>query len=154
MTRFLALSLFLLLPAASQAELITNGTFDSGLTGWSTFTTPNGVVLSPGVTSFDTNGDGILSPAASFNAGQVAFSQIPAGGGISQFVLVPELDLYVFSADVAASTPGIAAAAGTFSVAIDGAVLFNINLGTITPDSPGRHHIEFLTNLRSGPNEV
>ena len=66
-----------------NATLLTNGDFETGnLNGWTTFTTTNGTIGTPSVTSFDVTGAG-ASLAAGFNVGNV---QNPGnnGGGIFQ----------------------------------------------------------------------
>lgn len=155
MTRFFALAVLALSCGSLRADLIVNGTFETGsLAGWSTFATPNGAILFSGVSSFDTDGDGIPNLAAQLNVGQLAFDVIPAGGGISQFVTVTEPGLYVFQADVAASTPGIAAVAGAFSILVDGGIIGSVDLGIVTPASPGRHHFDVTVGLTAGSHEV
>ncbi len=64
-----------LLSGIAQASLITNGDFENGLTGWTSYTTENGTTEysendrwfnwrdGSGIFSFDTNGDGIKSNA-------------------------------------------------------------------------------------------
>jgi len=67
---------------AQAAEVISNGNFSSGLTGWASYTTANGTIAltpsSPGfpqpqtaaVTSFDVAGSG-ASNALTLNAGKI-----------------------------------------------------------------------------------
>ena len=62
----------LLVPAAANADLISNGDFSTGLTGWTVFTTANGTTGAglPDVVSFNTTGSG-ASNSAQFNVGEV-----------------------------------------------------------------------------------
>lgn len=71
----LVLASSLLYTCATQASLITNGDFEDGLTGWTSYTTENGTTEystnnrwfnwqeGSGIFSFDTNGDGVESNA-------------------------------------------------------------------------------------------
>lgn len=64
-----------LFASTAQASLITNGDFEDGLSGWTSYTTANGTTeyasdrywsdweIGSGIYSFDTNGDGVESNA-------------------------------------------------------------------------------------------
>src|SRR5262249_21665716 len=147
------------------------------LTGWTAFTTSNGTngVGLPNVVPFNTNGMG-ANDAAHFNVGEVIFDSTPQGGGLSQSVVVTDAGLYTFSADIASQDDAggaINAAAGFFSILIDGVAVRSVDLGPFssplqilrgelsgsTTLSAGSHtfaianneavYIEFIVNSRS-----
>jgi hypothetical protein len=111
-------------PAA--AAIVTNGDFETGaLTGWTTYTTANGTVGTPGVAVFDTTGSGATN-AARFNVGQASVTgpSDEEGGGIRQPVTLSPGN-YDLAADIAsAPAPGFLnnADCGTFSLFLGGAL--------------------------------
>src|SRR5712672_552867 len=83
---------------AQAVEVLTNGNFESGLTGWTSYTTPNGTIAelpslpgapapqSASVVSFNTSGSG-ASNALFLNAGKIngPYNSSPQeGGGVFQ----------------------------------------------------------------------
>lgn len=132
------------LPTANS--LLVNGDFATNdFTGWTLFTNDNGSLGTmpslpalPGVTPFDTDGDGVSNSAAVFQVGEAAWlgSHQQAGGGIKQsFVsssgqLSVDLDIAVRSGMDANDVAGI------FSLFIDDTLLNTFNFESITPDIP------------------
>jgi len=137
-----ALPLVLVLCTPSFASsLLVNGDFQTGtLTGWTAFTTSNGTngVGLPNIATFNTNGMS-ASDAAHFNVGEVTFDRTQQGGGLSQSVVVTAAGLYTFSADIASQDDAggsINAAAGFFSILIDGVAVTSVDLGPFSFPSP------------------
>ncbi len=145
---------------ASASPLI-NGDFETGdLTGWTTFTTPNGTVGPgfPNVVPFDTNNDGIPSNTARFRVGEVNFTNQYAGGGIFQIVNLSAGDLTI-SADIASTVEeGSNASGGKVDLLFDNVLLdtfdfldidasvpeFSKLVGTLSNITAGTHEIRFL----------
>ena len=149
-----ALAATLWFPALAQAMLI-NGDFETGdLSGWTTFTTTNGTLGNDGtVTSFDTTGGG-ASLAATFNVGQVSFTDgVPAGGGIFQSVALSAGN-YTLTADIAAAdnVPPGNASGGIFELLFDNSVVDIIDFGDISGTERGL--LASLVNVTAGVHEV
>src|SRR5262245_48380537 len=79
---------------AKAVEVITNGNFESGLTGWAGFATANGTISEipgyaggtrdlPTIKTFNVSGSG-ASNALFLNAGANPSSPILEGGGVTQ----------------------------------------------------------------------
>ena len=123
---------------APAANILLNGDFQAGtLAPWTTFTTSsngtNGSGL-PDVVSFDTTGSG-ASLAAHFDVGEVTFSGLPEGGGITQMFTLGSGGAFTFFANIGSETDaggGINTDAGTFSILIDGVTLASDSLGSFS----------------------
>jgi len=135
----LSLLLILALPSAVFAasegsqDLVVNGDFETGdLTGWTVFTTPNGVAWNAGVESFDTTGSG-ASNAARFSVGQASYvADDWQGGGIYQEITAPAGPWEISSVAIAAwDGIGGNAQAGLFELLVDGTVVDSHDFGPI-----------------------
>ncbi|MEH2496178.1 hypothetical protein V1294_002657 [Bradyrhizobium sp. AZCC 1678] len=153
---------------AKAVEVITNGDFQSGLTGWTSYTTANGTIAAtpslPGapqpqnasVVSFDVTGSG-ASNALSLNAGKInpPYGSAPGeGGGVSQ-TFTTSGGMATFSADVAAFTRVNGPTAfGLMSVLLDGVVLDSFDF--IGPGTSTTLHntLDFTTNLTAGQHTI
>ena len=121
--------------APARANLVTNGNFEAGLSGWTVFTTTNGTVGAgmPVVELFDTNNDGTATNSAKFNVGRVDFNAGGrAGGGIYQNIFVPTAGTYQVQAYTAmldnrgtSNQDG-----GLFELLFDGIVVDSFDYGT------------------------
>lgn len=137
---------------AQAANLLTNGNFSAGLTGWTSFNTANGL-SNPSATNFDVTGSGAQS-AARFNVGQVSLTPgEPAGGGLSQTVNFGG-GSYIFSADWAALggpiNPNLAG--GLFSLLVNNSIVASFDAGGINPNSVIRGSLSFAGALPAGPH--
>jgi hypothetical protein len=120
---------------ARGTNLLTNGDFETGsLTPWTVFTTSsngtNGTAL-PAVNSFDTTGSG-ATLAAQFDVGEVTFTGVQEGGGLTQGFTAPSAGIYNFFANIASlddPDDDINGDAGTFSILIDGTTVTSDSLG-------------------------
>lgn len=152
---------------SSATELLQNGNFNAGLTGWTSYLTPNGTISptlpnsggpaptnSPAeVASFNVTGAG-ASNAAWLNAGQYLGPFSPAnaaGGGISQTFLSGN-GIGAFSVDIAAVTRLGSDVGGLFSVILDGVTLDSFDFGTISGTQRGT--LDFTTNLTAGSHTL
>jgi hypothetical protein len=131
-----------LLGERAQADVITNGNFQTGtLAGWTVFTTgsngTNGSGL-PNVVSFNTTGGG-ASDAAHFNVGQSSLHDSSSqGGGLMQTIDAPVSGLYTLTESFASQEPANESGngdAGTFSIIIDGTTVATDALGPIIGDN-------------------
>ena len=138
--------------AYANSNLITNGGFDSGLSGWTTFTTPNGNLGSglPIVATFDTTGSG-ASPAAMFQVGENSYTGAYEGGGISQTFNVAAGGTYNFSVNVA-SLGGIYTngSGGSFSILVDSSSLASWNSSSIPAGQTLRSSLVGSETLTAG----
>jgi hypothetical protein len=149
---------------AKAVEVITNGDFQSGLTGWTSYTTANGTIAAtpslPGapqpqnasVVSFNVTGSGV-SDALFLNAGKInpPYNSAPGeGGGVSQ-TFTTTGGVATFSADIAAFTRvnGLTAF-GLVSVLLDGVVLDSFDFVGPGTSTTLRNTLEFTTNVTAG----
>ena len=134
---------------------IINGNFESGLTGWTTYLTPNGTAGTTGfTTSFvDADNDGVLSNAFTIQPGQVNFvSGQYAGGGIYQSFNWAGGDLSL-TADVASYNPNLTSANGSGGLVaayIDNLLIDSFDFASITAQSWEYTLIGGISNLLAG----
>ena len=142
--------------SANAAQLLVNGSFNAGLSGWTAFTTANGTIGTPAVVAFDVTGAGIQN-AAQFQAGQVVFGGFgspPEGGGLFQ-IFNSAAGVATFTASIAAFSPGgNNASAGVFSILLNGSVLQTIDLSFIESGAINRGQFNFSTLLTAGVNRL
>lgn len=152
---------------AQAVEVVTNGNFNGGLTGWTSFTTANGTIAelpsqpglpapqSASVVSFDVKGNG-ASNTLFLNAGKIngPYNSNPQeGGGVTQSFTTAG-GTASFSADVAAlytRTSATFAGLGLMSVLLDGVVMDTYDFGG-TDGGPVtlRGTLDFTTVLTAG----
>lgn len=154
---------------ARAAEVLTNGNFQSGLTGWTSFTTsvngtiseiPNQPLQPPqpqvaSVVSFDVTGSGATN-ALFLNAGKGngGFGQQPGeGGGVFQ-TFTTTGGLATFSADIAAFTRANSIGVGVLSVLVDGVVLDTHDFGNLSGPATLRSTLGFTKFLDAGQHTV
>ena len=165
------LGLSLLCGFTAQASLITNGDFESGVDGWTSFTTENGVTQyvsdkywsnwedGSGTFSFDTNGDGVESNAlltvpyrnentelhdGSYEGGGV-FQTFQSTGGAAN--ITADIAFYDFQKYV---VPG-----GMFTLFLNGSELFHYDFERTTlGDHIQRLAINEDVELLNGENEL
>ena len=168
-TSCLKCSIFVLLlavPGTTQAQLI-NGNFETGdFTGWTEFNTVGGSTpygqeaggtSAYQVVSFDTAGTGTPSDSAEFEVGEV--SGVVGGGGLGQgagiYQYVPlnagQLNI---SLDIAATSPGNNADAGTFELLLDGVVVASNPLGGIGFNQTIRSTLGYSGVITAGPHQI
>ena len=119
---------------AHAVQVLTNGTFDTGVTGWTSFVTANGTITDPPsppvgtptseqatTQSFNVTGSG-ASSALFLNAGAKSF--IPGGpqegGGVTQTFTLAADGVATFSANIAGWTSNTVNNLGLLSVLLDG----------------------------------
>jgi hypothetical protein len=164
---------------AHAVQVLTNGTFDTGITGWTSFVTANGTITDPpsppvgAPTSeqattqlFNVTGSG-ASNALFLNAGAKSF--IPGGpqegGGVTQTFTLAADGVATFSANIAGWTSNTVSNLGLLSVLIDGILMDShdfVNssgqpttllstLGFTTNLSAGSHTITLLATRQFAP---
>jgi hypothetical protein len=151
---------------AQAVEVLTNGNFQSGLSGWTSYTTANGTIAenpsTPGspqtqlasVVSFDVSGSG-ASSALFLNAGKIdgPYGSAPQeGGGVFQ-TFTTTGGLATFSADIAAFYTRLSGASGLglMSVLLDGVVLDSYDFGGVNAGPATlRSTLDFSTDLTAG----
>jgi hypothetical protein len=152
--------------SAHAAEVLVNGNFSNGITGWTSYTTSaNGTITDiPGATpqtattvSFDVKGNGTASSALFLNAGKVSsgFGSNPGeGGGVFQ-IFTTAGGAATFSADVAAMfTRAGGLGIGLVSVLLDGVTMASYDFGDVATATTLRSTLGFTTNLSSGTHTV
>ena len=154
---------------ANAVEVITNGDFQSGLTGWTGFATANGTISQiPGyaggtrdlaaIKSFNVSGSG-ASNALALNAGANPSSPTPEGGGVTQTFITTGGTATFFAniADNWLSASGSIASIGLFSVLLDGQLMDSHDFGIVTANSQGwtlRDTLGFTTMLSAGEHTL
>lgn len=155
---------------AQALEVLTNGNFDSGLSGWTSYTTANGTIAenpslpgapqpqSASVVSFNVTGSG-ASNALFLNAGKIngPYNSAPQeGGGVSQ-TFTTTGGLATFSADIAAfytRTSG-ASGLGLMSVLLDGVVMDSFDFGDVNSGPATlRGELDFTQMLAAGNHTI
>ncbi|WP_196519563.1 PEP-CTERM sorting domain-containing protein [Nostoc sp. WHI] len=142
-----------------SASPLINGDFETGdLTGWTTFTTPNGTLGEgfPNVVSFDTDNDGISSNSAQFRVGKINFvNNEYEGGGIFQNVNLSAGDLTI-SADIASFGGEIFnnASGGKFELLFDNVVLDTYDFLGIDANVGEFSFLSSLSNITAGLHEI
>ncbi|MET0307170.1 MAG: PEPxxWA-CTERM sorting domain-containing protein [Sphingomonas sp.] len=158
--------------ASAQAqEVVTNGDFQSGLTGWTAYTTPNGTIAElpslPGapapqnasVVSFNVTGSGATS-ALFLNAGKAdsPYGSGPQeGGGVFQMFTTTTNGIASFSADIAAQFNSMSGSfgLGLVSVLLDGVVMDSYEFpGVAAGPATLRSTLDFTTNLAAGTHKL
>jgi hypothetical protein len=149
----LALSFAMLVPCYAEAGVITNGDFETGsLEGWSTFLTPNGVLL-PGIELFDVTGKG-ATYAAQLQVGEYNFTRVQEGGGISQ-TFKSSHGIFNISADIAAQEITSANGdGGMFSLMLDGVIVNSIDFGEIAQGEIKRGTLGYSGVLAAGVHDL
>ena len=154
---------------AQAVEVIANGNFESGLTGWTGYTTAHGTISQiPGyaggtpdlaaVKSFNVSGSG-ASNALALNAGANPSSSTPEGGGVTQ-TFTTTGGTATFSANIAAhwlSQSASVASIGLFSVLLDGVLMDSHDFGIVTANSSGwklLDTLDFTTTLSAGEHTL
>lgn len=166
---YLKYSIFALLLGAagtSQAQLI-NGNFETGdFTGWTEFNTVGGSTpygQEAGGTArytvvlFDTAGTGTPSYSAEFEVGEV--SGIIGGGGLGQgagiYQYVPlDAGQLNISVDIAATSPGNNADAGTFELLLDGNLVASHAFGGISFSQTLRSTLSYSGVIATGTHQI
>lgn len=141
-------------PAAMAAQLVTNGNFASGLTGWTPTTTLNGVT-NLAAASFDVTGSGVQT-AARLNAGQVVFGGPAAGGGLLQdFASAGGVGSFTVAIAAYRNTAtGSNLEGGIFSVLLNGVEKDSFQVGFIGNDQTIRSTLSFSDVLNAGNNTL
>jgi hypothetical protein len=145
-----------------RAQIIYNGDFETGtLSGWTTFTTPNGSLepsrLSlPAVTLFDVLDNGAPSDAPQFQVGEVNLDLTEQGGGIYQTFNV-SAGQYIISADFAAYDSDAAfgnTEAGVETVFVDSVTVGTLDFGQIYARQTERGIVRGTLGLSGGTHQI
>lgn len=150
----------------TPAQLI-NGNFETGdLTGWTLFNTVGsntpyglergGTALAQAV-SFDTVGTGVPSYGAEFEVGETAGvvggGGLGQGAGIYQYVPLNAGQLNI-SVDIAATSPGNNADAGTFELLLDGNLIASDALNSISVSQTFRSTLSYSGTVAAGTHQI
>ncbi len=141
---------------ARATNILSNGDFESGvLTPWTVFTTGNGTNGAglPDVVPFNTTGYG-ASLAAQFDVGEVNFTELQEGGGISQTFNVASAGQYAFYANIGSMDDAdgqVNGDGGTFSILIDNIIRASFDIGPFSsPDQIITATLSGLVTLNAG----
>jgi hypothetical protein len=152
------LVVLILAAGSAQADLV-NGNFETGLTGWSVFTTVNGTVGvgMPDTVLFDTNNDGIATSSARFNVGRLDFDAGGrSGGGIYQNVDITQAGAYQVQAYTAVldNRGGSNGDGGLFELLFDGVVVDSFDYGAVTLDVAEHQLLATVMDVTVGLHDV
>jgi hypothetical protein len=130
----------------AEGVSLTNGDFETGdLSGWTSFTTPNGTLGSgfPKVVLFDTNGDGKLTYSAQFSVGQLPGNTGYQGGGISQSVYMAKGGHNMTVDMIAARNDSVLGngEGGRFEILLDGVVVDSYDFGFVAANTTKRYKL-------------
>ena len=143
--------------AFAHAGLI-NGGFETGdLTGWTTFTTPNGTIGGLGdVVSFDVGGDGTELASVRFRTATVAYSATPEGGGVFQDVTLAEGTLAISAGIASFALPGPSnnLYGGLFELLFDGVVVDSHDFGFILAGQTEHGLLSSSLSVSAGSHEI
>lgn len=135
---------------AHAVEYITNGAFASGLTGWTTYLTPNGAA-SQTTTSFNVTGSA-TNAALQLRTGRTSGGSIvatPAGGGVFQMINITQAGSYSFTANYASSAGGGGTlAGGIFALMMNDVAVSSFNTGFVSGVERG--NLNYTVNLAPG----
>jgi hypothetical protein len=139
---------------ATAAQLIGNGDFSQGLTGWTVTTTSNGVANATPA-SFDVTGSGTQT-AARLNVGVAIFVfDVPPAGGSLVRNFVSAGGQGVFGASIAAQGQQFNNLdGGTFSVWLNGVQKDSFAAGQIGAGEIVRSSLSFTETLLAGNNSL
>ncbi len=165
-SKYLLPILLLAMAVTSRAQLV-NGNFETGdLTGWTLFNTvgsntPYGVgqggTAVAQTVQFDTAGTGAPSYSAEFEVGETAGivggGGLGQGAGIYQYVSLDAGQLNI-SVDVAATSPGNNADAGTFELLLDGNLVANDAFGGISVSQILRSTLSYSGTVAAGTHQI
>ncbi len=161
------LPLFLFVVAGTTQAQLVNGNFETGdLTGWTLFNTvgsntPHGVerggTAVAQAVQFDTAGTGVPSYGAEFEVGETAGvvggGGLGQGAGIYQYVSLDAGQLDI-SVDIAATSPGDNADAGTFELLLDGSPVARDALGGISVSQILRSTLSYSGTVAAGTHQI
>ncbi|MCP4616949.1 MAG: hypothetical protein GY844_10975 [Bradyrhizobium sp.] len=149
-------------------QVLTNGTFDAGVSGWTSFVTSNGTITDPPsppvgtptseqatTVSFDVTGSG-ASNALFLNAGGRSFTGTQQGGGVTQTFSTLG-GIATFTADIAAWTRSNSLGIGLLSVLLDGVLMDSHDFGNADGTVGGitlRSVLGFTTELSAGSHTL
>jgi len=142
---------------AAQAQLI-NGNFATGdFTGWTLFNTPNGGTSVSQVVLFDTAGTGVPVNSAEFEVGEtsggIGGGGLGQGAGIYQYVTLGAGKLNL-SLNIAATSEGNNADAGTFQLLLNGNVVSSDAFGSISVNQTIRSTLSYSGTISGGTYQV
>jgi hypothetical protein len=161
------LPMFLFAVAGTTQAQLVNGNFETGdLTGWTLFNTagsntPYGVAQGgtavAQVVQFDTAGTGVPSYGAEFEVGETAGvvggGGLGQGAGIYQYVPLDAGQLNI-SVDIAATSPGNNADAGTFELLLDGNLVASDALNGISVSQTLRSTLSYSGTVAAGTHQI
>ena len=161
------LSLFLFAVAGTTQAQLVNGNFETGdLTGWTLFNTVGlntshgvergGTALAQAV-PFDTAGTGVPSYGAEFEVGETAGivggGGLGQGAGIYQYVPLDAGQLNI-SVNIAATSPGNNADAGTFELLLDGNLVARDAFGSLDVWQILRSTLSYSGTVAAGTHQI
>ena len=158
--KYLLFGLLLAAAGAAQAQLV-NGGFQTGdFTGWTFYNTSTGIQTGGSylfqVTPFDIVGNGMTPNTGEFEVGEISGGAggggLGQGIGIYQFVDLGAGELSA-SFNVAATSPGNNADAGTFQLLLDGNVVATDALGGIGVGQTLRSSVSYSGMITAGSHE-
>jgi hypothetical protein len=143
--------------SAAQAQLI-NGNFATGdLTGWTLMDTPNGGTAVVQVVQFDTAGTGVPTYSAEFEVGEtsggIGGGGLGQGAGIFQNVALGAGELKI-SLNIAATSEGNNADAGTFELLLNGDVVDSDAFGGISVGQIPRSTLSYSGTVTAGTYQI